>query len=126
MRAKLFSLRMRFALFVALLQAFLPVMSYASMAARQSLTQEVCSADGSKRSLVLVDGKLMPAPESGGRDHGDHCSLCASSHGALPGGAFSSPPVDAPAAHLITVGASHFQPRALGLSPPPRGPPSAL
>ena len=118
--------RLRVALLVALLQAFLPVASYAAMAGKSGLIQEICSADGTKRSFVLVDGEMVPVPKSSHNDHSNHCALCLGGHGALPGLVFDSTRFDAPTAQLITIGASLYQPQAVAFAPPPRGPPATL
>jgi hypothetical protein len=118
-----YRLRLPLALLLALTQLLLPMAAYAMMGGKGALVQDICSADGKR--MVLVDGEIQPATLGDDSEHGAHCALCMAPHGALPAPAWAVPVSD-PVAQLITVGASHYQPRALKLGPPPRGPPASL
>ena len=117
-------LRLCIALFLALMQVFLPVAAQARVAGNGAPLHEICSVDPAKAGYVLVDGELVPPPAQQD-DGGKHCALCVTGNGALPSAAFAGLPVITAGAQLIALGATFAPPAALRLSPPPRGPPAA-
>jgi hypothetical protein len=119
-------LRLSLALLLALMQALLPFAAHARAAGRDGLVQEICSADSGPRAYVVIDGKLTPVQQSSDHGHLKHCALCGGGHAMLPGPQPASLPAQPAGAQLITVAASLYQPQALRLGPPPRGPPASL
>jgi hypothetical protein len=59
---------------LALLQALLPVLSYANMARQGLLTQEVCTAQGIKRFAQSAQGDWVEVES--GASHSPQCNLC--------------------------------------------------
>lgn len=66
---------------VWVLQAALPVLAYARMAADNALAQEICTSGGTKRVAPGPDGALHEVAADA--THGDHCPLCSGA-GATP------------------------------------------
>jgi hypothetical protein len=109
------------ALFVALLQAGLPVLAYAKMAKDNGLVQDICTPSGAKRVVVGQNGATHDASFEAGHD--GHCQLCTGA-GPAPLAALILMHESARNPAGVRIGQTCFQTGATVKRPPATGPPS--
>ncbi|MBL8386361.1 MAG: hypothetical protein JNM90_24975 [Burkholderiales bacterium] len=113
--------RLRMLVFIAaLLQAALPVLAHARMAADGGLTLEVCTAAGAKKLVVGADGTARDAAPDAG--HGEPCPLCTGT-GGTPIAALIRLHESVRHAGRIPPGFACSAPGAAVATPPATGPP---